>query len=72
MAHEKIYRELLRLSSQFKDANLRSYFTRITVDDFKAAHTPDFLKAQEKNLELLKRQTEIQNMYYSDDFTARR
>lgn len=69
---QKLYKEIIRVASQFKDPNFKAYFTRIANDDFRSTPSDAFLTAQRNNLELLKRQTTVQNMYYSEDFTARR
>ena len=69
---QKLYKEMLRVSSQFKDPNFKAYFVRIANDDFTSKPTDAFLTAQRNNLELLKRQTTVHNMYYSEEFTARR
>jgi hypothetical protein len=76
-AVRSLYKELSKVASSFKDKNFREYFVRITRDDFdRFSQNPSgeaaFLKKQEENLEVLKRQTCIQNMYFSESFSVRR
>lgn len=71
----RLYRELLRASKSFKDKNFREFFVRTTREDFRdrsAIADPDFVKTQEENLTVLKRQAIVQNMYYSDSFSVSR
>ena len=72
----KLYKDVLKAASSFKDKNFREYFTRITKDDFdrvsKTMAEEDFIRKQTQNLEVLKRQAEIQNMYYTESFTVKR
>ena len=72
----KLYKDVLKAASSFKDKNFREYFTRITKDDFervsKTMAEEDFVRKQTQNLEVLKRQAEIQNMYYTESFTVKR
>ena len=76
-AVRSLYKELSKVASSFKDKNFREYFVRITRDDFdRFSQNPSdeaaFLKKQAENLEVLKRQTCIQNMYFSESFSVRR
>ena len=72
----KLYKDVLKAASSFKDKNFREYFTRITKDDFervsKTMAEEDFVRKQTQNLDVLKRQAEIQNMYYTESFTVKR
>ncbi len=72
----RLYKDILKAASSFKDKNFREYFTRIAKDDFervsKTMPEQDFLVNQNQNLEVLKRQAEIQNMYYTETFTVKR
>mmetsp|Transcript_59892 Transcript_59892/g.68097 ORF Transcript_59892/g.68097 Transcript_59892/m.68097 type:complete len:83 (+) Transcript_59892:57-305(+) len=68
----KLFRETLRASREFRDYNFRSYFWRRNVDDFRKAATlkdeteiKAFLEKKSENLEMLKRQTIIQNLYHT-------
>jgi len=71
-----VYKDILKAASSFKDKNFREYFTRIAKDDFerisKTVPEEEFLRKQSANLEVLKRQVEIQNMYYTESFTVKR
>lgn len=72
-----LYRELFQVARSFKDRNFREYFSRITRDDFRkfsrrASDETSFLQNQRENLEVLKRQSCIQNMYFSDSFSVKR
>jgi len=72
----RLYKDILKAASSFKDKNFREYFTRIAKDDFervsKTMPEQEFLVKQNQNLEVLKRQAEIQNMYYTETFTVKR
>ena len=72
-----LYKELSEVAKSFKDKNFREYFSRIAKDDFQQfSRNPvdeaGFVKKQQENLEVLKRQTCIQNMYFSEGFSVRR
>lgn len=68
-----LYRDLLQTAAKFKDANFRAYFTRITRDDWrKNPHSHEFIVEQSRNLEVLKRQTTLENYYHRDQFDVRR
>ncbi len=73
---KQLYRELLRTSKSLKDKNFREYFVRITRDDFRTVRPklsePDFIKSQTENLQVLKRQSLVQNLYYSESFSVNR
>ena len=69
---QKLLKQMLKVASEFKDPNFRSYFTRITADDFKTAPTQPFLDNQRANLETLQRQVLVQNLYFSDEFSVKR
>ena len=72
----RLYKDVLKAASGFKDKNFREYFTRIAKDDFervsKTMPETEFVKVQTEGLEALKRQVEIQNMYYTENFTVKR
>ena len=72
----RLYKDVLKAASSFKDKNFREYFTRITKDDFervsKIIPEAEFVSKQQANLEVLRRQAEIQNMYYTESFTVKR
>ena len=67
---------MIKVVTSFKDKNFREYFSRIVKDDFervsKTMPEDEFMSKQTQNLEVLKRQCEIQNMYYTENFTVRR
>ena len=71
-----LYRDILRASHSLKDKNFREYFVRIARDDFRvvrnSAEEKDFIKQQIENLEVMKRQSIVQNMYYTENFTVKR
>lgn len=69
-----LYRSLLTAAGSIKDKNFRCYFERIVRDDFSKNNIdcPEFIKKQEENLALLKRQSIVQNMYYEADFAQTR
>lgn len=73
-----LYRDILREASAFKDTNFRKYFVRITRDDFRQfrrdgmVNEPQFLETQRAKLDVLKRQSVIQNMYHSHEFAVKR
>jgi hypothetical protein len=74
-----LYKQIVSTASSFRDTNFREYFVRVAQDDFKAfesakgkVNEADFVAKQLENLEVLKRQSVIQNMYYSDSFAVRR
>jgi len=70
---KKLYHSIKKTSSLFKDPNFKAYFSRTATEDFRSAvPTEEFLKTQEANLEVLRRQVKIQNMYYSEDFSTKR
>ena len=72
-----LYRQLVVAAKSFKDRNFREYFLRITRDDFRKAR-PDnsdlsvFMTKQQSNLEGLKRQVLVQNMFFSEGFSVKR
>ena len=72
MSISHLYREMLRTASSIKDVNFREYFLRIVKDDFRKTHTSDFIAMQTRNLEMLKRQSLVQNMYFSNSFATKR
>ena len=72
----RLYKDMIKVVTSFKDKNFREYFSRIVKDDFervsKTMPEDEFMSKQTQNLEVLKRQCEIQNMYYTENFTVRR
>ncbi len=72
----RLYKDMIKVVTSFKDKNFREYFTRIVKDDFervsKTMPEDEFLCKQTQNLEVMKRQIEIQNMYFTENFTVRR
>jgi hypothetical protein len=72
----RLYKDMIKVVTSFKDKNFREYFSRIVKDDFervsKTMPENEFLSKQAQNLEVMKRQCEIQNMYYTENFTVRR
>lgn len=73
---QQLYRDLLHASSSLKDKNFREYFLRITKDDFRTIRPKmtesEFVEKQLENLKVLRRQSTIHNMYYTDSFTVSR
>ena len=73
----RMYKDLLKTAGSLHDKNFREYFVRITKDDFRrfarnGKEESDFVEAQQANLESLKRQSVIHNMYYSESFSVKR
>ncbi len=72
-----LYQDLVKAASSFKDTNFRKYFLRIAEDDFakfgkSGLGEAEFLSKQKANLEVLQRQTAIQNMYFTESFSVKR
>lgn len=65
-----LYRDILRQSYSFGHYNFREYFVRRTRDQFRANITVNdntaFYNEALKDLQLLKRQATISNMYHFD------
>ncbi|KAF4658028.1 ribonucleotide-diphosphate reductase subunit rnr1 [Perkinsus chesapeaki] len=72
-AVKMMFTRCIGAASRFSDPNFKQYFERITNSDFdrfaaldeaaRAAQEAEFLKEQEKNFEILDRQSKINNMY---------
>lgn len=63
-----LYKQLTDAAQGFKDYNFRSYFMRKVQNDWReAGDSPaaDFVKKQEQQLDMLKRQSVISDMYPS-------
>ncbi len=79
---KKLYKRIVKTAGEFKDRNFREYFTRIAKSDFESFLKPageveaekvaQLLKSQKENLGVLKRQTVIHNMYYTNHFDIKR
>ncbi|CAH2451283.1 Cysteine desulfurase [Komagataella phaffii CBS 7435] len=67
-----LYRTFLRYSNNFENYNFRNYFIRKTKDSFRANRSieekdiPEFLLKAQKDLQVLKRQSTISQMYHFD------
>ena len=66
----RLYKQLLREGSKFADYNFREYTLRKIKDTFRqnmnetdACKIKDLIKSAEENLEVIKRQVAIGNMY---------
>ncbi len=76
---QKLFQQAIRAAESFKDKNFREYFTRIVKDDFHKFENglhkmseAQFIQHQQKNLEVLERQSIVQNLYHTDVFSVRR
>ena len=73
-----IYRKALIAAKSYKDKNFREYFVRITKDDFRNKKSESdksselWLSRKIEELEALKRQATIQNMFFSEGFSVKR
>mmetsp|Transcript_104344 Transcript_104344/g.248305 ORF Transcript_104344/g.248305 Transcript_104344/m.248305 type:complete len:86 (-) Transcript_104344:98-355(-) len=69
----RVYRQTLRAAGQFTDYNFRHYFARRAREDFRAFFSQErqaddasreaFMQKAKSNLEMLKRQSVISQMY---------
>lgn len=68
-----LYRDILRAATGFRDYNFRNYFVRRAKEDWHSfvkkgaseQEAAEFLKKQEAELEVLKRQSIISGLYPS-------
>ncbi|KAF4747865.1 ribonucleotide-diphosphate reductase subunit rnr1, partial [Perkinsus olseni] len=80
-AVKTMFTRCMGAASRFRDPNFKQYFERITNSDFnrfaaldeatRSAQEPDFLKEQEKNFEILDRQSNINNLWFVFWFESR-
>ncbi|GMM32515.1 Isd11 protein [Martiniozyma asiatica (nom. inval.)] len=63
-----LYRAFIRTSNQFQNYNFKAYFLRKTRADFRASGemTPELYQKALQDLQVLKRQATVSQMYHSD------